>query len=137
MKEGVDQFLEKFKQWAANQDNIKAVALVGSYARGTAEPDSDVDLVIITNNPKSFLENDLWLQKFGQVKGIKNEDWGLVRSKRVFYENGLEVEFGITTPEWAKINSVDPGTKKVISDGLKILYDKDCSLQKLLQAIQT
>ncbi len=132
MQGTVDLFLEKFKQWAASQDNIEAVALVGSYAKGTAKPDSDIDLVIITNDPKSLLENDLWLQNFGQIKEIKNEDWGLVQSRRVFYDNGIEVEFGITTPNWAKIDPVDPGTKQVILNGLKILYDENNILQSLL-----
>ncbi|OGE18630.1 hypothetical protein A3J19_04000 [Candidatus Daviesbacteria bacterium RIFCSPLOWO2_02_FULL_41_8] len=135
MKEVVNLFLEEFKQWATSQDNIKAVALVGSYAKGTAKPDSDIDLVIITNDPKSLLEDVQWLQNFGQIKEIKNEDWGLVQSKRVFYESGLEIEFGIATPEWAKTDPTDPGTKRVISDGAKILYDKNGILQSLLSTL--
>lgn len=135
MQGKVDQFLENFKQWTTSQDNIEAVALVGSYARGTARPDSDIDLVIITNDPKLLLENVLWLKNFGQIKEIKNEDWGLIQSKRVFYKNGPEVEFGITTPKWAKIDPVDPGTKQVVSNGVKILYDKNGILQTLLNTL--
>lgn len=135
MLDKVNQFLGKFEQWAASQDNIEAVALAGSYAKGTAKPNSDVDLVIITQDPKSLLENDLWLQNFGQIKEIKNEDWGLIQSKRVFYENSPEVEFGITTTEWAKIDPVDPGTKQVILDGIKVLYDKNNILQSLLSTL--
>ncbi len=135
MKEEVDLFLENFKQWATSQDNIETVALVGSYTKGAAKPDSDIDLVIITNDPKSLLKDALWLKNFGQIKEIKNEDWGLVQSLRVFYNNGLEVEFGITTLEWAKTNPVDPGTKRVISNGVKIIYDKNGILQSLLNTL--
>jgi len=51
------------------------------------------------------------------------EDWGKVTSLRVWYEGGEEVEFGITTPEWVP-HPIDEGTWKVISDGIRILFDR-------------
>ncbi len=43
-----------------------------------------------------------------------------MHERRVRLPDGLLVEFGIATPEWAAL-PVDPGTAKVITDGCKIL----------------
>lgn len=127
------QFLEEFTKWATGQSEISGVLLVGSYARNTARLDSDIDLVIITSKPETYLENNGWIDSFGKVKEIINEDYKTVQVKRVFYKNSLEVEFGITTSEWATVDSVDEGTEKVIKNGAKILLDKERILEKLLK----
>jgi UTP:GlnB (protein PII) uridylyltransferase len=43
-----ERIIEVARQWARAQKNILAVALVGSYARKTARPASDIDLVMLT-----------------------------------------------------------------------------------------
>ncbi len=124
-------FIERFSQWAAAQSPIEAVALVGSWARGAARADSDVDLVIVASDPQVYLADTDWISAFGSVTSVSHEDWGLVQSKRVFFENGLEVEFGITTREWTQTGPVDPGTAQVVRDGMKILVDRGGVLQSL------
>src|SRR5689334_14139924 len=127
-------FLNQLKQWIAGQPDILAALLVGSFARGTARDDSDIDLVFITNNPDLYLKNDAWLDTFGTVSKLEDEDWGLLQSRRVFYDNGLEVEFGITTRQWAAIDPVDAGTRRVVSDGAQIVSDPSGMLQSLINA---
>ncbi|KKR16703.1 MAG: hypothetical protein UT45_C0004G0034 [Candidatus Daviesbacteria bacterium GW2011_GWA2_39_33] len=129
------KFIGEFTDWAKKQDEILGTLLVGSYARGTARPDSDIDIVIITNNPDIYANNNDWVTSFGKVKEFKDEDYKIVKGKRVFYENGLEVEYGITTPVWVKIDPVDPGTYRVISEGSKILCDKDEILKNLIDDV--
>lgn len=119
----MDAFLSKLTHWARSQPGIRSVVLVGSHARGQARPDSDVDLVLLTPQPRAFLDDKGWVAQFGRVKSLKKEDWGKVTSLRVFYENGLEVEFGFATPDWASL-PLDEGTLQVISGGMKILVDK-------------
>jgi hypothetical protein len=59
------------------------------------------------------------------VVKFQKEDWGRVTSLRVWYDNsGLEVEFGVTTPVWME-KPLDEGTRRVLSDGYKVLLDKD------------
>ena len=50
-------------RWVANSSQILAVALVGSSARGDARPDSDVDLLILTQVPEWFRQEKQWLQQ--------------------------------------------------------------------------
>lgn len=49
-KEQVDQFLEDLAGWVGSQNDLLAAALVGSYARGAATPDSDVDIILISSH---------------------------------------------------------------------------------------
>ena len=120
----IERFLSAVVQWADSQPDIAAVALVGSHARGTAKPSSDVDLVILTSCPQRYLETTDWVTTFGPIAEQTIEDWGAVTSVRVWYESGVEVEFGITTPSWVA-RPIDEGTRKTISDGIRILLDRE------------
>jgi len=129
----ISLFLEHLTRWTVTQSDLTAVLLVGSYARGAARNDSDVDIVMITPTPQRYLQDDRWLSTFGQVTRVQDEDWGHVQSRRVFYADGLEVEFGITTPQWAKVDPVDAGTPRVISDGARVVYDPGGILARLMR----
>ena len=126
-------FLANLAEWAASHEDIVAVALVGSHARGTARPDSDVDVVILTNDPRKYLDETAWIKHFGQASPPKHEDYHMVQSLRVTYRDGLEVEFGLTVPQWAGTEGLSAGTREVVSDGCRILFDRHGVLAALLQ----
>src|SRR6185437_11143668 len=117
----VPTFLEEFSRWTAGRPEILSAALVGSHSRGTATPDSDVDLVILCNMPQDLLAGD-WQKRFGDVASLRIEDYGALKSLRVRYRGGLEVEFGFALPSWAKL-PLDASTRAVLADGACILYD--------------
>ena len=129
--EKVSQFLEYISQWAFIQSNIQALALVGSHASGTATETSDVDLVIITDDPDRFLYNLLWIERFGTVHKQQIEKYGLVTSIRVWYDDGLEVEYGITDERWVAV-PINKGTQRVIADGMRILFERGDILSRHL-----
>lgn len=122
--------------WAEGEPDVVGVALVGSHARGSARPDSDVDLVILARDPQPYLRDTRWPQRFGPVASCEPEDWGRVTSLRVLYEGGLEVEFGLTTPEWAEL-PVDAGTRRVVRDGMRVLHDPAGLLARLARAVDS
>jgi hypothetical protein len=128
-------FIAQFAEWAANHPAVRAAVLVGSWARGAAHAGSDIDLILIVSDPADFLQGDAWFNTFGMVEDVMHEDWGRVQSLRVYYQGGLEVEFGITTAEWAGTSPVDAGTARVVHDGLRILVDPDGLLADLLAAL--
>jgi uncharacterized protein len=132
----IHPFLDQLQQWLAQQPAIMAVLLVGSHARGSARPDSDIDLVMIAQDPAAYLQDQAWLPTFGPVIQAEIEDWGLLQSIRVFYANGPEVEFGLTPPQWAATDPVDAGTQEVVADGARILLDRQGLLAALLHAVQ-
>ncbi len=120
----IEDFLSQVVGWAADRSDIRGVALVGSHARGTARPDSDVDVVILATEPEQYVNDTAWTRRFGTVSREAKENWGRVTSIRVWYEGELEVEFGITSPEWAA-TPVDEGTQQVAVSGIRILLDPD------------
>lgn len=126
----VDQFLERFTAWAASQADLQATALIGSYARGTPKPDSDLDLVMLVD-PKAYLADPGWIRQLGQPLRQQVEDYGRLTSLRVWYAGGLEVEFGLTDPGWAD-QPLDPGTAQVLVDGARLLFERRPLLSPLL-----
>ena len=134
IKNEVQILLKEVRKWAESRPEILGVALVGSYARNEARADSDVDLVLLASIPQEFINQTEWTKNFGVVKSCTVEDWGLVTSLRVFYEGGPEVEYGLTSSEWAS-EPVDEGTSRVISDGMQILLDKTGLLDRALREV--
>ncbi|MGD8553820.1 MAG: nucleotidyltransferase domain-containing protein [Anaerolineales bacterium] len=124
-------FLGRLVAWAQDRPGLEAIALVGSRARGEAGADSDVDLILIHSNPEALLENTDWVAAFGVPSSVEKEDWGKVTSLRVFYQEGLEVEYGVADPDWAS-NPMDAGDSSVIRSGLIVLYERDRHLTRKL-----
>ncbi|HUV15573.1 MAG TPA: aminoglycoside 6-adenylyltransferase [Pelolinea sp.] len=133
MKGSIQGFLDRITNWASNNEDIRTVILVGSFARGEAKDDSDVDFVIIAENPDSFLKDDSFAHQFGNPSRIDCENWGKVQSLRVWYENSLEVEFSFTTKNWLTF-PLDIDSCQVLSDGYLVLVDKDMLAKKIQQS---
>lgn len=131
----VSALLEAFSRWAGARRDIESGALVGSYARGTATERSDVDLVILTSDVERYLRDRSWISLFGDVAGCRQEDYGRVTSLRAFYGGGLEVEFGLTAPDWAEA-PIDAGTLRVVTNGMAVLHDPRGILARMLREIQ-
>ena len=132
MKEGkVKSFLKQFMDWAQGKPDILAVALVGSYARGEARTDSDLDLVIISSCAEQYTADLSWTATFGEVNHQELEDYTRLTSARVWYADGLEVEYDITDEGWADL-PLDEGTRQVISDGMVVLFEQGDLLSRHL-----
>ena len=119
----VENFLKDFTTWASSQSTIQGVALVGSYARNAAKETSDVDLVILASHPEQLLQSATWINLFGEVSRQQTEEYGVLTSIRVWYSDGREIEYGITNENWADI-PLDLGTQRVISDGMRVLFER-------------
>jgi predicted nucleotidyltransferase len=130
----IDTLLTGVRKWAARDPRVRAVILVGSQARGAAGPDSDVDLVIVTESPAQLVADRRWVDSFGPVERRAEEHWGLVHSLRLWYRDGPEVEFGIAAPEWLA-EPLDPGTRDVLRAGYRILFDRVGDLEASLPAL--
>jgi predicted nucleotidyltransferase len=116
--------------------SIVAVALVGSWARGAAHPGSDVDLVLLTTAPGELLGTDNWFSAIDpRARLIRAEDFGAIQERRLRLPSGLEIEVGIGEPSWAGTTPVDPGTRRVVDDGLAILHDPQSLLARLTSVV--
>lgn len=117
-------FLDKLKKFGDKTSHIKSIIIVGSYARGENRKDSDIDVVIITKDKPNLIKNQEFIDEFGKVLTKQIEYYRACTSIRVWYENSLEVEFGIVDTSWISI-PLDSGTYKVLSDGFKVIIDKN------------
>ena len=119
----VNKFLNEVTQWAFARTDIQALALVGSYARNAARETSDIDLVLIALKRDRYLHNLDWIKRFGNVEKYQIEDYGLLTSVRVWYDDGREIEYGLTDENWAA-EPLEDGTRRVIEDGMRILFER-------------
>jgi hypothetical protein len=127
----VEQFLASLPAWARERGEVRAVALVGSWSYGRPHPDSDVDVVLLIDAPDTYIDGDHWLSGLGGVRLINTQRWGVITERRFALPSGLEVELGIGKPDWASTSPVDDGTRRVVTDGIRAIYDPDRLLAKL------
>ena len=136
----LDNILNLIVGYAESNDEILAIGLCGSWARGIAGPDSDIDLSIIVKD-KSVFKTKNWLNDidFKKVQDeldyYKDEVYGNVWSRHVFLKSKTEIEFSFADKSWADTEGIDPGTMKVVSDGYIIIYDPFLLLKNLVQKI--
>jgi hypothetical protein len=134
----LESILEEVVRWAARRNDISAVALVGSWARGKARDDSDIDLVLLASDPLWFRQNDHWLNDVdwrcigSTVATWRDVDYGVLWSRHLRLADGTEIEIGFGPLDWASIDPIDPGTYRVIGDGCRILYDPQGLLHDLI-----
>lgn len=122
MRQDIQALLAKAVDWVTQNAELKGLALAGSYAHGTATATSDIDLCLFTDNVELFFHDTAWCEQFGPVSAKQTEDWGVVKTLRVFYENATEVEWNFSSLAWASLPP-DSGTARVVKDGIRILYD--------------
>ena len=125
----LERFLRQVVVWAESDAEVRAVALVGSHARRAATETSDVDLVVLLRDPSTYLHDTSWTERFGPVSRQSPEQYGRVTSVRVWYADGREVEFGLTDEGWSAL-PLDEGTRRVVADGMRVLFERDALLSR-------
>src|ERR1700737_5551925 len=100
----VDQLIELVARWASNRPDLRGAALVGSWARRSARMDSDVDVILLTDDPVVYIEDEAWTQGLGASAIIRTQKWGIVTERRLAMPTGLQVDVGLVLPSWASVN---------------------------------
>jgi hypothetical protein len=131
----VDDLLEQAVAWARARSDVRALGMVGSWARGAERMDSDVDLVVVTDDVQPYVLGEEWIRAFGGGSVTRTRQWGpLLTERRLLRESGLEVEVGLVTRAWASTDPIDEGTRPVVLDGMWVLYDPEGILTSFQQA---
>ena len=134
----LDEIVAPIVSWARRRPDILGLAVVGSWAREAARPDSDVDLTLLVNEPQTFRRQD-WLDEIawheGHVVHWHDADYGAAWSRHLQQSAFGEIELTFCRPSWADTDPVDAGTAEVVSDGCRILFDKSGLFEKLLSVV--
>ncbi|MFH8473717.1 nucleotidyltransferase family protein [Streptomyces sp. NPDC018000] len=128
----VQEVIARIARWATTRQDIVGLLLVGSYARNAARPDSDIDIVLLTTDQTQYFNNS-WADELALGELVRTQEWGPITERRYATASGLEVEIGIGSPEWAQTDPVDPGTRRVVTDGARPLHDPAGVLASLIQ----
>ncbi|WP_410709937.1 nucleotidyltransferase domain-containing protein [Brevibacterium sp. SIMBA_078] len=76
-RRAVDEVTHRASQWAEASPDVCSLILVGSYAYGKPQIDSDVDLVILSDQADRHLASLAFIDSItpgGQI--IRHEQWG-------------------------------------------------------------
>ena len=119
----VERVLAAFAEWASVRADVVAVGLVGSWARGAARPDSDVDVVVVSTAPEARVAAGDWPAGLSAAPVLRRRRWGVLVETRLGLPDGLEVEVGVVPTGWT--------SARVVRDGMRILYDPDQRLAAL------
>jgi uncharacterized protein len=129
----MDDVVARVTRWTANRPDVVGLLLVGSCARNAARPDSDVDLILLTTDQARYTDNT-WAHELELGALIRVQSWGPITERRFVTASGLEVEINIGAPEWASLDPVDPGTRRVVTNGARPLHDPTGALADLVVA---
>lgn len=129
--------------WAHAQEDIRAAALVGSWARGDPHEGSDVDLLLLSDREDQYRRRREWLAEIDferagyRVVSTEVESYGVVWSRHFTLWPRREVELTFVSRSWARIDPVDAGTRRVVSDAFQVIFDKDRILAQLVEAMMS
>ena len=109
-----------------NNDELYAALIIGSQARSDHPADefSDLDVILIVDNPDSFLHSDEWLEQLGffHISFIENTFDG-AQERRILFDDALDVDFVICSKSTLE-NTLKNGGADILRNGYRILIDK-------------
>jgi hypothetical protein len=126
--------------WAIERDDIRAIAMLGSWVRGTPRPTSDLDLLLLSDLAADRQRCRRWLTEIDfqnagfRLQSSESAIHGVVWSQHVYLRPAAEVEFTFAECSWASTDPIDNGTRLVLQDAFHIIFDRDELLTRLVVA---
>jgi hypothetical protein len=124
-----EETIEKLKLWAYQERTIHGVLVLGSQVRPelTGDEWSDLDALLLVDNPQFLLQTDTWLTCFGETVCMTVEenylDWLQLTwiVKRVLFADNRTVDFSILP--YDRIDDVLPLNAEIHVRGYQVIYD--------------
>ena len=125
MQDRYSQIKKRLLEIAGKDNGIKAVIAIGSSTRSEVKADeySDLDLLIAAEDTESWLYGDI-PQLLGDVKiSFVEPSLGGATERRVFFDNALDVDMIVFTPEQLTIAIKEGVAGWVCNRGYCVLHD--------------
>jgi aminoglycoside 6-adenylyltransferase len=114
--------------WARRRPDVHAVLLIGSHARSQAPADrwSDVDVVLVVEDPATYLDDTDWLGAFGEplLTFLEPTAVGGFTERRVLFAGGQDVDFALLPVAAVQELARRPELRAVLGRGFRILVDE-------------
>jgi aminoglycoside 6-adenylyltransferase len=126
--EHIERLLAAVATWARQRHDIYAALVVGSHARVEVPADrwSDIDIVLMVDNPMAYAADGSWLAAFGRPLLTFTEPTavGGFIERRVLFDTGQDVDFVLLPASTASQTTTHPEVAQVLGRGFRVLVDK-------------
>ncbi len=134
-----ERVLEDIIKFAKQNPDIEALLITSSMANPRVETDifSDLDVVLVTEEPKSLLKDKSWINNFGEVMvafndNFKLEDITTYTSLNIF-QDYIRIDFSIWPVVLVKKVSEYDELPAFLDIGYQVLYDENNITAKLIE----
>lgn len=126
-----NEIIQRIIRWGEGNEHIRSMLLTSTRAIDSAPIDrfSDYDVVLVANDLEAFLQDEGWLQTFGDVMVRFNDQFSwsgfTTYTRLVLYEDGLKIDFSLWPIELLQQIVTSPTLPDDLDWGYRILLDKD------------
>jgi len=130
------EIIDNFIRWGNSSRELYAAFIIGSQARSNHPADeySDLDIVMLVDNPSYFLSSDQWLKNIAEYHVSFSEDsMAGGKERRILFDGALDVDFILLPNENPEniIKALNCEMASMLERGYKILIDK-IKLQEIM-----
>ena len=123
----LDLIVAAIADWSRERDDVHAAVVVGSHARAAVPADrwSDLDVVLVVDDPERYATDERWVSEFGSpvLTFLEPTAVGEERERRVLYETGHDVDLPLV-PLSALDRLESPEVAQIFARGHRVLVDK-------------
>ena len=131
-QQDIDDIVATIARWGLDEPKIQAVWIYGSWARGTAKPDSDLDVILFCNAPQEWRNETSWaLRPEWNGIGLRVSGWSDVGgfdsrwSRSIRFQTGAEIEFTVVDTDWATTAPYPEELLNDVSQSFHVVFDRD------------
>lgn len=126
--------------WAAEREDVLALLIVGSQARAEMPADrwSDLDVVLLLEDPAPYIDESGWLSEFGEpILTFLEPTFEGSQERRVLYATGEDVDFVLLPRSAVERLETTPGAAELFGRGYRLLVDRIGLGERLAQLVAT
>ena len=110
--------------WATGRRGVLGAGLAGPR------------VILLVEDVTAYTQHAGWAKELGAARIVRTRRAGRLTERRLLFPGGGELGVGIAEPSWASVVPLDPGTRRIVGDGFRVLYDPHGLLRSLVAAVR-